>query len=324
MLETSARLLRLLSLLQTPREWPGSELADRLGVSGRTVRNDVARLRELGYPVDANRGSAGGYRLAAGAAMPPLLLDDEEAVAVTVALRTVAQGAMAGMEETSLQALAKLEQVLPARLRRRVRALQTYTVPVPAYQPQPPVDGDLLMTLTASCRDHERLRFDYLDHSGTASRRVAEPHRVVSWGRRWYLLAWDVDREDWRTYRVDRIEPRLPPGPRFVPRELPGDGDAAAYVSRRVSAAAWRFRARVTVYAPAEAVAERINPAVGVVEAVDATTCVLDTGADSVESIAVHLGLLGYDFEVTGPPELLAHLRELAGRYARSTPRPTS
>ncbi|WP_434596354.1 helix-turn-helix transcriptional regulator [Streptomyces sp. A5-4] len=184
------------------------------------------------------------------------------------------------------------------------------------------MDSDLLRALTAACRDHERLRFDYLDHAGTASRRVAEPHRVVNWGRRWYLVAWDVDREDWRTYRVDRVEPRLPTGPRFVPRELPGDGDVAAYVSRRVSAAAWRFRARVTVHAPAEAVAERVNPTVGVVEAVDATTCVLDTGAGSVESICVHLGLLGYDFEVTGPPEPLAHLRELAGRYARSTPRP--
>ncbi|MDJ0343582.1 YafY family protein [Streptomyces sp. H10-C2] len=319
MLETSARLLRLLSLLQMPREWPGSELAERLGVSGRTVRNDIDRLRELGYPVDASRGAAGGYRLAAGTAMPPLLLEDDEAVAVTIALRTVAQGAMAGMEETSFRALAKLEQVLPSRLRRRVRALQAYTVPVPADRPQPAVDTELLTTLASICRDHERLRFDYRDHSGSATRRIAEPHRLVNWGRRWYLVAWDVERDDWRIFRVDRIEPRLPAGPRFTPRELPG-GDAAAYVSQRVSAASWRYRSRVTVHAPAGAVLERINPAVGVVEAVDANSCVLDTGADSVETLGVHLGMLGYDFDVTGPPELLAHLRELAGRYARSAP----
>ncbi|HBF82518.1 MAG TPA: DNA-binding transcriptional regulator [Streptomyces sp.] len=318
MLETSARLLRLLSLLQSPREWPGAELAARLGVSGRTVRNDIERLRTLGYPVDATRGSTGGYRLAAGSAMPPLLLEDDEAVAVTIAVRTVAQSSMAGMEETSLQALAKLEQVLPARLRRRVRALQEYTVPVPADREVPSVDTDLLMTLTAACRDRERLRLDYRDHAGAATRRVVEPQRVVNWGRRWYLVAWDVDRDAWRTFRVDRVTPRTPSGPRFPPREDP-EGDAAAYVAGKVSAAAWRHRARVTVHAPAAAVLERVNPAVGVVEAVDEETCVLVTGADTLDSLAVRLGMLGYDFTVTQPPELVAHLRELAGRYARST-----
>ncbi|MFD3919696.1 helix-turn-helix transcriptional regulator [Streptomyces sp. NPDC058595] len=319
MLETSARLLRLLSLLQTPRAWPGSELAERLGVSGRTVRNDIDRLRELGYPVLAARGATGGYRLTAGTAMPPLLLADDEAVAVAIGLRTVAEGAIAGVEETSLQALAKLQQVLPSRLRRRVDALRTYTVPVPADRPGPKVDADLLTTLTSVCRDCERLRFDYRDHGGASTRRVVEPQRVVNWGQRWYLVAWDVERDDWRTFRVDRIDPRLPAGPRFTPRPAP-DGDVAAYVSRRVSAAAWRHRARVTVHAPAQAVVERINPAVGVVEAIDATTCVLDTGADSLETLAVHLGMLGYDFDVTEPPELVAHLRALAARYGRSTP----
>ncbi|MGX1884968.1 helix-turn-helix transcriptional regulator [Streptomyces sp. NPDC055287] len=319
MLETSARLLKLLSLLQSPRDWPGSELAERLGVSGRTVRTDIERLRELGYPVNATRGAAGGYRLAAGAAMPPLLLEDDEAVAVTVAVHTVAQGAMAGMEEVSLRALAKLEQVLPSRLRRRVRALQQYTMPVSADRPSPAVDTEVLMTLTAACRDHERLRLDYRDHAGAVTRRLVEPQRVVNWGRRWYLVAWDVDRDDWRTFRVDRLTPRTPAGPRFAPREDP-DGDAAAYVAGKVSAAAWRYRARVTVHAPASAVLERINPAVGMVEATDADTCVLDTGADSLDSLAVHLGMLGHDFTVTGPPELVGHLRELADRYARSTP----
>ncbi|WP_331747701.1 YafY family transcriptional regulator (plasmid) [Streptomyces sp. NBC_00853] len=319
MLDTSARLLRLLSLLQTPRAWPGSELAGRLGVSGRTVRNDIDRLRELGYPVDATRGTTGGYRLGAGAAMPPLLLDDEEAVAVTVALRTAAQGAVPGTEETSLRALAKLEQVLPSRLRRRVRTIMTYTVAVPADRPAPTVTAQVLTTLASACRDQERLRFDYLDHTGSLTRRIVEPYRAVNWGQRWYLVAWDVERQDWRTFRADRIQPRTPTGPRFTPRELPG-GDAAVYVSQRVSGAAWLYHARVTVHAPAAAVIEQINPAVGTVEALDANTCVLTTGADTVQTLAVYLGMLDFDFYVTEPAELVTHLRRLANRYSRSTP----
>jgi len=317
MLETSARLLRLLSLLQARRDWTGADLADRLGVSARTVRRDVERLRDLGYPVHATRGTDGGYRLGAGAAMPPLLLDDEEAVAVAVGLRTAAGGAIAGIEETSVRALAKLEQVLPSRLRRRVNALQTYTVRIPPDSPVPTVEPAVLTVLAACCRDHERLRFDYRDHDGSASVRTVEPHRLVNWGRRWYLVAWDVDRRDWRTFRVDRIAPREPTGPRFPPRDLPDD-DIAAYVSRRVSAAAWRWRARITVHAPADVVTERINPAVGVVEAVDEHTCVLVTGADSIDVIAVYASLLGVDFEVTEPPELVEYVATLAGRYARA------
>lgn len=322
MLETSARLLRLLSLLQAPRDWTGAELADRLGVSARTVRNDIERLRRLGYPVRASRGAVGGYRLSAGANLPPLLLDDEEAVAVAIGLRTAAGGGIAGIEETSLRALAKLEQVLPSRLRRRVNALQTYTVPVPRFDSGPTADPAVLTALVAACRDHERLRFDYRDHSGAATRRVAEPHRLVNWGRRWYLVAWDVERDDWRTFRIDRLEPKVPTGPRFVPRQLPGGGDVAAFVARGVSGAAWRYRARVTVHAPAEAVLDRINPAVGTVEVVDEGTCVLDTGADTLETIAVHLGMLGMPFTVHEPPELVAHLRELSDRYARAVPQP--
>ncbi|WP_067170437.1 helix-turn-helix transcriptional regulator [Microtetraspora niveoalba] len=318
MLETSARLLRLLALLQTPRDWTGSELAERLGVSGRTVRADVERLRSLGYPVLATRGSVGGFRLGAGASLPPLLLDDDEAVAVAVGLRTATGGAIAGNEEASLRALAKLEQVMPARLRRRINTLQTYTVPVPSHRPGPSVDPDVLTTLAAACRARERLRFDYRTHAGDPARREVEPYRLVNWGRRWYLLAWDLERSDWRTFRVDRLTPRVPTGPRFTPRDLP-DEDVAAYVSGRVSAAAWRYRARVTVRAPAEAVAERINPAVGTVEPVDAHSCVLHTGADSVETLAVYLGMLDADFHVTEPPELVAHLRALAARYAGAT-----
>jgi predicted DNA-binding transcriptional regulator YafY len=317
MLETSARLLKLLSLLQSRPDWTGAELAERLGVSGRTVRTDIDRLRGLGYPVDATRGAVGGYRLGAGAALPPLLLDDEEAVAVAVGLRVTAGGGVAGIEETSLRALAKLEQVLPSRLRRRVNAVQSYTVRVPADGQAPSVDPALLSTLAAACRDHETLRMDYRDHAGAATLRIVQPQRLVNWGRRWYLVAWDTARADWRTFRVDRIEPRTPTGPRFTPRELP-DADLAGYVSGRVSSAAWRYRARVVVHAPAAEVLARITPAVGQVEAVDERTCVLHTGADSLDTLAVYLGLLGVDFEVREPPELVALLEELSARYGRA------
>ncbi|GLZ05236.1 DNA-binding transcriptional regulator [Actinomadura sp. NBRC 104412] len=310
--------MRLLSLLQNPREWTGTELAERLGVSTRTVRNDVERLRTLGYPVHGTRGSAGGYRLGAGARLPPLLLDDEEAVAVAVGLRTAAGGTIAGVEETSQRALAKLEQVLPDRLRRRVNALQTYTVRVPATSPVPQVDAETLAVLTFACRDHERLRFDYRGHDGTESRRVVEPYRLVNWGRRWYLVAWDTGRSDWRTFRVDRIVPCLPTGPRFTPAEPPED--AIERVMRGVSSAAWRHRASVTVHAPAEQIIDHINPAVGTVEAIDEHTCVLHTGADTLDSLAVHLGLLGTPFTVTEPPELVDLLRELSDRYRDAVP----
>lgn len=316
MLETSARLLRLLSLLQTPREWTGAELADRLAVSTRTVRNDIERLRNLGYPVHGTRGAVGGYRLGAGAALPPLLLDDEEAVAVAIGLRTAAGGTVAGIEETSLRALAKLEQVLPSRLRRRVNALQAYTVRVPHDEPGPRVDADTLSTISAACRDRERLRFDYVRHDGTTGRRDVEPYRLVNWGRRWYLVAFDPERDDWRTFRVDRISPRTPNGPRFPPRELPED--VVDRVRRGVSAAAWRHRARILVHAPADVVTERINPAVGTVEPVDDRSCLLHTGADRLETIAVWLGLLDADFTVQHPPELSDLLRTLATRYLRA------
>ncbi len=318
MWETSARLLKLLSLLQARRDWSGADLAARLEVSERTVRRDVERLRDLGYPVHASRGTDGGYRLGAGAAMPPLLLDDEEAVAVAVGLRTAARSPVTGIEETSVRALAKLEQVLPPRLRHRVSALADYTVPIAPDSPAPAVDPAVLTALAAACRDHERLRVDYRSYDGTATVRRIEPHRLVSWGRKWYLVAWDIDRDDWRTFRVDRIEPTLPSGPRFTPRELPEGGDVAAYVARGASAAAVRFPARVVVHAPAAVVTARINPAVGVVEPIDDHSCVLATGADSVETVAVYLGLLDLDFEVREPPELVAKLGEIADRYRRA------
>lgn len=318
MLETSARLLRLLSLLQTRKDWSGADLADRLGVTDRTVRRDVDKLRSLGYPVNASSGITGGYQLGAGAALPPLLLDDEEAVAVAVGLRTAAGGAVTGIEETSVRALAKLEQVLPHRLRRRISALQNYTVRI-AIGDGPTVDPEVLTALANACRDHERLRFDYRDHHDESSQRLVEPHRLVTWGRRWYLVAWDVDRTDWRTFRADRIAPRSPTGPRFAPRPGPAE-DIAEYVSKRVSKAPWRYRARIVLHAPAQVIRERINPAVGEVEALDEHTCVLFTGADSLDNLVVHLGLLGADFEVTEPPELVERVRLWAERYRRAVP----
>jgi predicted DNA-binding transcriptional regulator YafY len=316
MRETSARLLRLLSLLQTQRDWTGPLLAARLGVSTRTVRADIERLRSLGYPVQSTPGVGGGYRLGAGAALPPLLLDDDEAVAVAIGLRTCAGGSVAGIEETSVRALAKLEQVLPSRLRHRVRAVHRATVAVPGTGPT--VDADVLTALAAAIRASERLRFDYADHGGATSRRDAEPHRLVTWGRRWYLVAWDNDRADWRTFRVDRLARPVPTG-RFTPRGLP-DGDVATLVQRGVGAATWRHRARVLVQSPAEQVGRRLPPAVSV-EPVDADSCVVDVGSDSPHALALHLGLLDVDFEVLDDPELAAAFGRLADRYRRAASR---
>jgi predicted DNA-binding transcriptional regulator YafY len=316
-MSTSARLLRLLSLLQTPRDWTGTELADRLEVSQRTIRNDIDRLRALGYPVHATRGSIGGYRLEAGATLPPLLLDDEEAVAVAIGLRTATSGAVTGIEETSLRALAKLEQVLPPRLRSQVSALQASTLHV-RQRPGPTVDPAMLTELARVCRDHARLRFDYSDRKGAGTQRRVEPQRIVNWGQRWYLVAWDTDREDWRTFRVDRILPGMSPGPRFEQREL-SDAEVTALVSRGVPPTSRRYQARITVHAPVAAMAERIGPWVGTLAAVDDRTCVLDAGADSLEMLAVHLGLLGVDFTVSEPAELVAHVRSLATRYGGAT-----
>jgi predicted DNA-binding transcriptional regulator YafY len=319
MLGTSARLLRLLSRLQARADWSGAELADELGVTTRTVRNDIQRLRDLGYPVHASPGVGGGYRLGAGAALPPLLLDDEEAVAVAVGLRTAAGGGVTDIQETSIRALAKLEQVLPSRLRHRVQALQAATVEVPAPG-RPTVDAVVLTALAAACRDHQRLRFDYRDHDGSTGVRSVEPHRLVHDRGRWYLVAWDSDRADWRTFRADRIQPRIPTGPRFVPRVPPG-GDVVTYLQRGVGSATWRYRARVKVHAPATVVAGRLPPAV-LVDAVDEHTCIIDAGSDTPQMLAVYLGMLDVDFEVDGPPELVEQLATLAARYRRAITRP--
>ncbi len=307
MLETSARLLKLLSLLQAHREWSGSDLASRLGVTPRTVRRDVDRLRELGYPVNASPGTGGGYQLGVGAEMPPLLLDDEEAVAVAVGLRSAAGQGVEGIGETSVRALAKLEQVLPNRLRRRVSTLNAFTVPMLRSPQASAVDPSVLTELAGVCRDSERLRFEYRDHSGTSTRRIVEPHRLVCTERRWYLVAWDVDRGDWRTFRADRITPKPPHGPRFEPREPPAD-DLAAYVSKGVSTRGYDAHATIRLHVPLAEAEQRISPSAGTLEAETASTCVLHTGALSLDVMVIHVMLMGYEFEVLAPDELNEHI----------------
>ncbi|MFM9367945.1 helix-turn-helix transcriptional regulator [Streptomyces sp. Da 82-17] len=320
MLETSARLLRLLSLLQAHREWSGADLADRLGVTPRTVRRDVDRLRGLGYPVHASPGTGGGYQLGVGAEMPPLLLDDEEAVAVAVGLRTAAGQGIEGIDETSVRALAKLEQVLPDRLRRRVGALNAYTVPM-LRGPQPsPVDPEVLTELAHLCRDGQRLRFEYRDHAGNATRRTVEPHRLVCTERRWYLVAWDLDRDDWRTFRADRITPKPPHGPRFAPRTPPAR-DLAAYVSEGVSRRAYAEQALVRLFVPLAEAAADISPSTGTLEAETGSTCLLRTGAGSLDVMVIHLMLLGVEFEVLEPEGLTEHLRSARDRISRALDR---
>ena len=312
---TSSRLLTLLSLLQARRDWPGGELADRLEVSSRTIRRDVERLRELGYPVESLTGPAGGYRLRAGAAMPPLLLDDDEAIAIAVGLRTAARASVTGIEETSVRALVKLEQVLPAHLRRRVRALQSATLTLPAGGPT--VDPQSLTVIATACRDSECLRFGYRGRDGVASRREVEPHSLVNLGRRWYLVAWDRAREDWRTFRVDRLTAPAATGVRFPGRPLPAK-DAADYIAKSMSAWKHRYEARVTLHASAEAIRRRFPPHWGPVEPIDERSCEYRTGDDDLDWLALRIAMFGVDFDVHEPPELAEHVRAMARRLERA------
>lgn len=312
MLETSARLLRLLSLFQGRRYWTGRELAERLEVTPRTLRRDVDKLRSLGYPIHSSTGVEGGYQLGAGASMPPLLLDDEEAVAVAVGLRAAASGDIRGMEEAALRTLAKMEQILPPRLARRVNALQAMIVTRQGATPA--VDARTLSVIAAACRDQEALRFAYADYGGRVSERSVEPHRLVNPGTRWYLVAWDNGRNDWRTFRVDRIQSRPSAGVRFTPRKPPAD-DLAAYVLKGV----WTkppYSARVKLLVPAEEMTWA-RP-FGLLEAIDEKSCYFHTGGPSWESFAMHLALLGVDFEVEGPAELREQVARLTRRYARA------
>jgi predicted DNA-binding transcriptional regulator YafY len=319
MVQTSARLLALLSLLQMRREWTGQELAERLEVGPRTIRRDVDKLRSLGYPVQAAPGVAGGYRLGNGAQLPPLLLDDAEAVAVAVGLRTAAAASIAGIEDTSVRALAKLEQVLPSRLRHRVNALGNATsafgVDGPAIEPE------LLATLAAACRDGTRIRFSYTNKDETASQRNTEPAAVVHSGYHWYLLAFDLDRDDWRTFRIDRIRGRVRAGERGRRRPVPG-GDPAAYVQSQLrSAGAPEPEAspgRIRIAAPAGPIRNRIPTRHATVEPDGEDHCIVTTRGPWSRSFLVWTALLDQPMEVLEPPELVEAARVVVARLTAS------
>ncbi|MDF2508851.1 MAG: DNA-binding transcriptional regulator [Microbacterium sp.] len=314
MADPTARLLALLALLQTGPERSGSDLAVRLGVSSRTVRHDIERLRDLGYPVDATRGSIGGYRLGAGGKLPPLLLDDEEAVAVTVGLRAAA--GISGIAESGAKALAKLEQVLPSHLRPTVDALRSSVDRAPENNdtdaPDPEVDAAALQAIARAIRDAEWLRFDY-----DGAPVLVEPYRLLTWVRRWYLVARDPQTDEWGTYRVDWMALRMPTHRRFDPQPLPG-GDYTAFAMRTIAVSGWKVHARLRIDAPASSVLDRIHAAVGVVEPVDDEHCILVTGADSLDTVAAYIGMLMMDFTVESPPELIPRLQLLSERYARA------
>jgi predicted DNA-binding transcriptional regulator YafY len=319
MVQTSARLLALLSLLQMRREWTGDELADRLEVGPRTIRRDVDKLRSLGYPVESARGVAGGYRLGAGGELPPLLLDDAEAVAVAVGLRTAASGSIAGIEETSVRALAKLEQVLPGRLRRRVRALGDATSAFSFDESS--IDADLLADVAAACRDGSQMRFAYVARDDRASQRQTEPTAVVYSGYRWYLVAWDLDREDWRTFRVDRIRGRVRIGGRGRRRTVPG-GDAAAYVKTQLQRRGEERDGdggepgRVRVAASAQRIRPRVPSRYAVVEPDGDDACIVSTRGAWHAGFVVWMASIGEPIEVLGPDELREAARGMADRLA--------
>ncbi|MGI5491213.1 helix-turn-helix transcriptional regulator [Microtetraspora malaysiensis] len=320
MASTTTRVLRLLSLLQD-RSYTGRELAERLGVTERTLRQDIQRLRELGYPVHAERGAIGGYRLGQGAKMPPLLLDDDEAVAVALAVGLAEDGStgIADIDTSLTRALAKLQQILPKRLQRKVTTLRSATAVGPATigsrEPDAPVPAATLTVVAGAIRDGATLLATHAD-----TETEVEPYRLISWRRRWFLVAYDLGAHAWRALPVADLTHVRSASRRFAARSLPDD-DLVAFVLREVAQTGWKVHARVTVLAPAETVIARINPAVGVVEAVDSHTSILVTGADAMETLAIYLSMLMMDFRVDGPPELVAHIRTLARRYTEALDR---
>ncbi|QUH05551.1 WYL domain-containing protein [Saccharopolyspora erythraea] len=313
------RLLRLLSLLQSRREWSGAELADRLGVTDRTVRRDVERLRELDYPVRSTTGTAGGYRLVSGRDLPPLLLDDDEAVAVAIGLATADNRSVAGIEESSMRALAKLEQVLPARLRPRLAAVTGATAAAPHRHPTPRVDPAVLAVLAACCRDREILSFDYRGRGGEPSARRVEPHHLVTVQGFWYLLAHDPDREDWRTFRVDRIERPSPTRRHHEPRELPAP-DPATYLTRSFASARYTYTARISVALSAEEVRVGLfAPLPGDIEDRGTRRCTVRVSAESPELVTQYVAAvaaLGAEYSLDAPDEIVRRVRELGRRLS--------
>jgi predicted DNA-binding transcriptional regulator YafY len=313
MADTTERVLHLLGLLQQRPVWTGPELAERLGVTTRSIRRDVERLRELGYPVQATQGVGGGYQLGRGRALPPLLLDDAEAVAVAVSLRMAAGGTVSGASEAALRTLAKLDQVMPPRLRSEVRAIHEATQTLDSGRAT--VDGDALLQLARAVRDTVRVRFGYESRDGTPSARTVEPVGLVATGHRWYLMAYDVDRDDWRTFRLDRMTAVEATTWRFAERE---HEDPAAYVQRAVASAAYRFQARVVVHAPLARVAERTSVRSVVLTGIDESTTLLEAGAETLFGLAFHVSFLGWEFDVEEPAELRDALAALGGRALRA------
>lgn len=310
-MDTLGRLLHLLALLQQRPTWTAEELAERLSITPRTVRRDVTRLRDLGYTVDAEAGRHGGYRLAGGQAVPPLTLTDDEAVAVALALRHAAGSGVAGVEESAVTALAKLEQVLPARLREQVHSLATATDHLPGGE-ETTIDSELLVTLAHVCRRRERIRCGYVDHAGRSSRRDLEPYRLVQARRRWYLAAFDRGRDDWRTFRVDRIHSAEPQGVPIEPREAP---DALELVASSITLGPYRWHATVRLDVPIELARRVVSPTAGVVST-DGEQALLRIGANDLDWLARYLVGLEIPFEVDEPPELRAALAALGRRLA--------
>ncbi|RYC07502.1 YafY family transcriptional regulator [Nocardioides zhouii] len=307
-------MLRLLSLLQTHRYWPGPELSDRLDVSPRTLRRDVDRLRELGYTVDAVRGSAGGYQLRAGGSLPPILLEDEEAVAIAVGLRTAAAGAVAGMDDWSVRALSKVLSLMPPRLRRQMDAVASQTESPGPWEGAPVFDAAVLTTLAQACRDSELLRFDYTAREADVTHRRVEPLRLVSLGRRWYLVAWDRDRMDWRSFRLDRISAPEPTGQRFRARELPA-ADALAFVQQGIRRMPQRYAVRARLAMAADDLAAQVGRW-GTVTA-DGDGCVLEMNVDDLDWPVMVLAGSGAEFVVESPPELAERVAEVGARFGR-------
>jgi|tagenome__1003787_1003787.scaffolds.fasta_scaffold20610697_2 predicted DNA-binding transcriptional regulator YafY len=313
MAQTTERVLHLLGLLQQRPVWTGPELAERLGVTTRSIRRDVERLRALGYPVQAAQGVGGGYQLGRGRGLPPLLLDDSEAVAVAVSLRMAAGGTVSGASEAALRTLAKLDQVMPPRLRSEVRAIHQATQTLDSGQAT--VDGDALLRVARAVRDTVRIRFDYESRDKTPTSRTVEPVGLVATGRRWYLMAYDIDREDWRSFRLDRMSSVEPTTWRFRARE---HEDPASYVQRAVTSAAYRFQARIVVHAPLREVADRTSVRSVILTAIDDGTTLLEAGAETLYGLAFHLSFLGWEFEVQEPAELRTALAEMGGRALRA------
>ena len=315
--DTTSRALRLLSLLQSRRVWTGPDLMRRLEVSERTLRRDIDRLRELGYEVSSLSGPAGGYQLQGGADIPPLLLDDDEAMAIAVGLLTAAGGTIEGLEEISLRALTKLEQVLPPRVRRRVNAFQEAVVPL--VRSWVTVDSEVLTTVAQACRDHERLRFEYRTREGEESERHVEPHQLVSLHHRWYLLAFDRDRDDWRTFRLDRINSPWATRIRFEPRTIPG-GSAAEYIEQSLRSMPMRFQVVATIHAPAAEVEAKLRHGEADLEPIDDVSCRARLQGDALEWLAFVFIWLDFPFTIHEPPELLDYIANLTHRLSDSLP----